>query len=167
MLIVSRHNLFNDSCHILLVMPPPNGCCPGFRTRRMDNASFTLTSFVSTLWQCSSLTGYIHVQKIWAHDSFLTTECLNNEKCCLKVSAIISVRIDEELKLRPRTQEKWVIASEEGKCFFTKHFAVKCVDEGLGEYFFTFVLTSILLSSVRYIFYTLKLLPYNLWHFLS
>ena len=30
----------------------------GFRTRRMDNASFTLTSFVSTLQQCSSSTGY-------------------------------------------------------------------------------------------------------------
>ena len=62
----SRHNLFNDSCHILLVMPP-NGCCPGFRTRRMDNASFTLTSFVSTLQQSSSSTGYNNVQKIWAH----------------------------------------------------------------------------------------------------
>ena len=35
-----------------------------------------------------------------------------------------------------------MIASEEGKCFFTKHFAVKCVDEGLGQYFFTLVLAA-------------------------
>ena len=65
-----RRNLFNDSRHILLLMPPP--VVADFRTGRMDNASFTLTSFVSTLQQWSSSTGYNQVQNIWAQDSKIT-----------------------------------------------------------------------------------------------
>ena len=66
-----RRNLFNDSRHILLLMMPPP-VVADFRTGRMDNASFTLTSFVSTLQQWSSSTGYNQVQNIWAQDSKIT-----------------------------------------------------------------------------------------------
>ena len=61
-----------DCVGAIYLMTVVTSCCwcppvvADFRTGRMDNASFTLTSFVSTLQQCSSSTGYNQVHIIWA-----------------------------------------------------------------------------------------------------